>query len=207
MFAGSYGERRVLYRRDLDRVDPEPIVGPRAEAMSSFPTIAGESASRTRSELWTASLDGGTPQTAAPQPSAARRNLGTGRPNRRRSCGLGPVDGFRDRRRASSAHGSRARGSDTKCPRCSGGRAVLFTILAHATNRRTAAVYLLETGETRRFSKAWALASSAPAMSCLAGRRALGSRLRSRTRCRRAESPDRYVTTSCGRQRAIRSSR
>ena len=27
VFAGNYGGRTVLYRRDLDRVDPEPIVG------------------------------------------------------------------------------------------------------------------------------------------------------------------------------------
>ena len=27
VFAGNYGGRTVLYRRDFDRVDPEPIVG------------------------------------------------------------------------------------------------------------------------------------------------------------------------------------
>ena len=46
---------------------------------------------------------------AAPQPTAARRNLGRGRQSRRRSRGFRTVDRFHHGRRASPAHDSRAR--------------------------------------------------------------------------------------------------
>ena len=66
VFAGSYGGSKVLYRRDLDRVDPEPIVGTEGGSDVFFSHDGRSVGFEMRSELWTASLDGGTPQMLLP---------------------------------------------------------------------------------------------------------------------------------------------
>ena len=66
VFLGNYGGSRVLYRRDLDRIDPEPIVGTEGGSDVFFSHDGRWLGFEKRSELWTVSLDGGTPQMLLP---------------------------------------------------------------------------------------------------------------------------------------------
>ena len=53
---------RVLCRRDLDRLDPEPIVGTVLASDVFFSGDGRRIGFETRSELWSTALDGGTPR-------------------------------------------------------------------------------------------------------------------------------------------------
>src|SRR5690606_28383677 len=62
VFSDNYSGVGVVHRRDLDRVDPEPIVGTEGGS-DVFVSHDGRHLGFERgSELWTVPLDGGTPQ-------------------------------------------------------------------------------------------------------------------------------------------------
>ena len=148
VFAGLYGGSRVLYRRDLDRVEPETIVGTEGGSDVFFSPDSRRLAFERGSELWTASLDGGTPQMLlANQPTRG----GTWGEGERIVVGrvgsglwMAPAAGGEPWRLTAPKQGERH-----ELPQMlPGGRAVLFTILANDKPPQ-AAVHLLETGETR----------------------------------------------------------
>src|SRR5688572_27612220 len=62
VYSGMYGGDRVLFRRDLDRLDPEPIVGTAGGSDAFFAEDGRRLGFETRSELWSTSLDDGTPR-------------------------------------------------------------------------------------------------------------------------------------------------
>jgi eukaryotic-like serine/threonine-protein kinase len=148
VFAGAYQGTTVLYRRHLDRLDPEPIVGTEGGSDVFFSPDGRRLGFETRSELWTASLDGGTPQMLLPSQPLRGGTWGEG--DRivvgRVGSGLWIVaaTGGEPRQLTVPKQGERH-----ELPQMlPGGRAVLFTILATDKPSR-AAVHLLETGETR----------------------------------------------------------
>jgi Tol biopolymer transport system component len=148
VFAAVYGSTRVLYRRHLDRVNPEPIVGTEDGSDVFFSPDGRRLAFEKRSELWTVSLDGGTPQMLFPNQPLRGGTWGEG--DRivvgRVGTGLWMVStaGGEPRQLTAPKQGERH-----ELPQMlPGGRAVLFTILANEKPSR-AAVHLLETGETR----------------------------------------------------------
>ena len=148
VFAGAYGGNTVLYRRHLDRVDPEPIVGTEGGSDVFFSHDGRRLAFEKGSELWTVSVDGGTPQMLLPNQPLRGGTWGEG--DRivvgRVGSGLWMVSttGGEPRQLTVPKQGERH-----ELPQMlPGGRAVLFTILANDKPSR-AAVHLLETGETR----------------------------------------------------------
>ena len=66
VYSGMYGGSRVLFRRDLDRLDPEPIVGTAGGSDVFFSDDGRRIGFETRSELWSTSLDDGTPRPVWP---------------------------------------------------------------------------------------------------------------------------------------------
>jgi serine/threonine-protein kinase len=66
VFRGEYGGKDVLYRRYLDQVDPQLLVGTEGGSDVFFSNDGRQIGFETRSELWTAALDGGTPQRLHP---------------------------------------------------------------------------------------------------------------------------------------------
>ena len=60
VYSGMYGGSRVLFRRDFDRLDPEPIVGTAGGSDAFFADDGRRIGFETRSELWSTSLDDGT---------------------------------------------------------------------------------------------------------------------------------------------------
>jgi serine/threonine-protein kinase len=148
VFAAGEDTMRLLFRRDLDRIDPEPIAGTAGGSDVFFSHDSRRLGFETASALWSTLLDGGTPSM-----------LLNNQPLR------GGTWGERDRivvgRVGSglwltSAAGSEARqltfpaeGERHELPQMlPGGRAVLFTILTSDGPARVA-VHVLETGETR----------------------------------------------------------
>jgi serine/threonine-protein kinase len=148
VFSDNYSGVGVVHRRDLDRVDPEPIVGTEGGS-DVFVSHDGRHLGFERgSELWTVPLDGGTPQRLlANQPL---RGGTWGEDDRivfgRFGSGIWMVSAAGGNARQLTRPGE---GERHELPQLlPGGRAVLFTILA--TNRPSrVAAYLVETGETR----------------------------------------------------------
>jgi eukaryotic-like serine/threonine-protein kinase len=148
IYTGNYGSRSVLFRRDLDRVDPVPIVGSEGGSDVFFSHDGQSIGFETRTQLWTAPLDGGAPRLLVP--NQPLRGGTWGEDDRivvgRVGSGLWMA----------SAAGGDARqltvpqaGERHELPQLlPGGRAVLFTILSAKTPAR-AAVFSLETGDTR----------------------------------------------------------
>jgi serine/threonine-protein kinase len=148
VFLGNYGGSRVLYRRDLDRIDPEPIVGTEGGSDVFFSHDGRWLGFEKRSELWTVSLDGGTPQMLLPNQPLRGGTWGEGDRIVVGRVGSGlwmaSATGGEPRQLTAPAQGERH-----ELPQMlPGGRAVLFTILAIDKPPR-AAVHLLESGETR----------------------------------------------------------
>jgi eukaryotic-like serine/threonine-protein kinase len=148
VFPGAYQGTGVLYRRHLDRLDAEPIVGTEGASDVFFSPDGRRLAFEMRSELWTAPVEGGTPQMLLPSQPMRGGTWGEG--DRivvgRVGSGLWTVSatGGEPRQLTVPRQGERH-----ELPQMlPGGRAVLFTILATDKPSR-AAVHLLETGETR----------------------------------------------------------
>ena len=187
VFTANHTGLNVLYRRDLDRVDPTPIVGTEGGSDVFFSHDGRRLGFEVRSELWTVPLDGGTPQRLlANQPL---RGGTWGEDDRivfgRVGSGIWMVSAPSGDARQLTRPGE---GERHELPQLlPGGRAALFTILA--TNRPSrAAAYLLDTGETRASSKALAPASLILATSCSAARADSGRRVLIPTRSRYAET-------------------
>jgi serine/threonine-protein kinase len=148
IFSGDYGGRMALLRRDLDRLDPEPIVGS-AGASDVFFSHDGRSIGfETSSELWTAPLDGSPPRRLVPNHPLRG---GTWGENGRIVVGRVGSGLWM----ASAATGESrqltipAAGERHELPQIlPGGRAILFTVLSTNGPPR-AAIFLLDTGETR----------------------------------------------------------
>ena len=148
IFSGNYSSRNVLFRRDLDRLDPEPIVGSGGGSDVFFSHDGQSIGFEMRSELWAASLDGGTSRLLVP--NQPLRGGDWGEDNRivvgRVGSGLWMTSaaGAETRQLTVPAPGERH-----ELPQIlPGGRAVLFTILSVKAPAR-AAVFLLDTGDTR----------------------------------------------------------
>ena len=148
VYSGMYGGSRVLFRRDLDRLDPEPIVGTAGGSDVFFSDDGRRIGFETRSELWSTSLDDGTPHL-----------LHSNHPLRGGTWGEGDrivVGRVGSGLWMTSAAGGESRqltipedGERHELPQLlPGGRGVLFTILA-AKKPPRAAVVLLDTGEAR----------------------------------------------------------
>ena len=149
VFAGAYGGRSVIYRRDLDRVDPEPIVGTEGGSDVFFSHDGRWLAFERDSELWTTSLDGGTPQRLLPNQPLRGGTWGEGDRIVVGRVGSGlwmasTTTGGAPRQLTTPRQGERH-----ELPQMlPGGRAVLFTILP-VDKPPHAAVLLVDTGETR----------------------------------------------------------
>ena len=149
VFAGAYGGRSVLYRRDLDRVDPEPIVGTEGGSDVFFSHDGRWLAFERDSELWTTSLDGGTPQRLLPNQPLRGGTWGEGDRIVVGRVGSGlwmasTTTGGAPRQLTTPRQGERH-----ELPQMlPGGRAVLFTIFP-VDKPPHAAVLLVDTGETR----------------------------------------------------------
>ena len=148
VFAANYGARTVLYRRDLDRVDPQPIVGTEGGSDVFFSQDGRSLGFETRSELWAVSLDGGTPQMLLPNQPLRGGTWGEGDRIILGRVGSGlwmaSAKGGEPRQLTVPEQGERH-----ELPQIlPGGRAILFTILASDKPARVA-VHLLATGETR----------------------------------------------------------
>jgi Tol biopolymer transport system component/tRNA A-37 threonylcarbamoyl transferase component Bud32 len=147
VFAGYYSGRRVLYLRQLDRVEPEPIAGTDGGSDAFFSHDGRALGFETRSELWTVPLDGGSTQRLVPNQPLRGGSWGEG--NRivvgRVGSGLWLAAMTRGESRQLTAP---EQGERHELPEMlPGGRAVLFTMLSLNKPPR-AALYLLESGET-----------------------------------------------------------
>lgn len=148
VFAADYGGMQVLFRRDLDRIDAEPIVGTVGGSDVFFSHDGRSIGFETRSELWTSPLDGGSPARLLPNQPLRGGTWGEGDSIVVGRVGSGlwaaAVSGGEPRQLTVPDDGERH-----ELPQMlPGGRAVLFTILSTKRQSR-AAVYLLDTGETR----------------------------------------------------------
>jgi eukaryotic-like serine/threonine-protein kinase len=148
IFAGKYGGTSVLYRRDLDRIDPEPIAGTDGASDIFFSRDGRWIGFEMRSQLWTASLDGAAPQMLLPNQPLRGGTWGEGDRIVFGRVGSGlwmasPSGG--DSRELTAPAQAERHELPQMLP---GDRAVLFTILAPDKPPR-AAVYVLRTGETR----------------------------------------------------------
>ena len=148
VYSGLYGGSRVLLRRELDRLDSEPIVGTEGGSDAFFAEDGRRIGFETRSELWTISLDDGTPHL-----------LQSNHPLRGGTWGAGDrivVGRVGSGLWMTSAAGGPARqltipkdGERHELPQLlPGGRGVLFTILA-AKGPPRAAVVRLGAGDVR----------------------------------------------------------
>ena len=148
VFAGNYGARTILYRRDLDRLDPEPIVGTECGSDVFFSHDGRWLGFEKSSELWIAPVDGGTPQRLLPNQPLRGGTWGPGDRIVLARFGSGlwiaSTTGGEPRQLTYPKQGERH-----ELPQLlPGGRAVLFTILSIDKPPRVA-VHLIETGETR----------------------------------------------------------
>jgi eukaryotic-like serine/threonine-protein kinase len=148
IFPGRYGSTHVLFRRDLDRLDPEPIVGTTGGSDLFFSDDGRSIGFETRSELWTTPLDGGTPQRLLPNlplrggtwEKGGRIVVG------RVGSGLwtASISGGEPRQLTVPRQGERH-----ELPQLlPGGAVVLFTIIP-PNGPAQVGVHLLESGETR----------------------------------------------------------
>jgi eukaryotic-like serine/threonine-protein kinase len=148
VFAGNYGGKAVLYRRDFDQVDPQPIVGTEGGSDVFFSHDGRWLGFEMGSALWKVPVEGGTPQIVfSNQPLrggtwGGADSIVVGR------VGSGlwavPTTGGSPRQLTTPEQGERH-----ELPQLlPGGRVVVFTILA-ADKPPRAAVHLLENGETR----------------------------------------------------------
>jgi DNA-binding winged helix-turn-helix (wHTH) protein len=148
VFSGEYGSNTIMYRRDLDQVDPQPLLGTDGASDVFFSDDGRQIGFETRSELWTAALDGGTPQRLYPNQPLRGGTWGEGGRIVIGRVGTGlwmvSTNGGEPRQLTAPQQGERH-----ELPQMlPGGRAVLFTILA-SDKAPQAAVYHLERGETR----------------------------------------------------------
>jgi serine/threonine-protein kinase len=148
VFAGTYAGRMILYRRDLDRLDPEPIVGTEGGSDAFFSHDGRWLGFEKGSELWIASLDGGTPQMLLPSQPLRGGTWGEGDSIVVGRVGEGlwmvSTAGGEPRQLTAPKQGERH-----ELPQMlPGGRAVLFTRLSIDKPPRVA-VHLIETRETR----------------------------------------------------------
>lgn len=143
-----FAARDRLFRRDLDRVDFGPIEGTVGGSDVFFSEDGRSIGFETRGELWTTSLVSGTPRMLLPNHPLRGGTWGEG--NRivvgRVGSGLWmTVAGGQPRQLTVPATGERH-----ELPQLlPGGRVVLFTILS-VDNPPRAAIYVLDTGETRQ---------------------------------------------------------
>jgi eukaryotic-like serine/threonine-protein kinase len=148
VFSGTYGTTQVLFRRDLDRVDPQPIVGS-VNGMDVFFSPDSRWIGFERpGELWTTLLDGGSPQRLLPNHPLRGGTWGEGGTIivGRVGSGLWMASATRGESRQLTVP---PEGERHELPQMlPGGRAVLFTILSTKGPPRVA-VHLLETGESR----------------------------------------------------------
>ena len=148
VFAGNYGGRSVLYRRDLDRVDPVPIVGTDGGSDVFFSHDGRWLGFERASELWTAALDGGTPQRLLPNQPLRGGTWGEGGSIVVGRVGSGlwmaSATGGEPRQLTTPTQGQRHEHPQM----LPGGRAVLFTIFS-IDKPPQAAVHLIGTGQTR----------------------------------------------------------
>lgn len=148
VFAVDDGASRVIYRRDLDRVDPEPIAGTQGGSDVFFSHDGRGLGFEARSELWTVSLDGATPQRLFPNQPLRGGTWGEGDKIVVGRVGSGlwlvSTSGGEPRQLSMPQRGDRH-----ELPQMlPGGRAVLFTIFASDKPPRVA-VHVLGSGETR----------------------------------------------------------
>lgn len=148
VFHGFSGGAPVLFRRDLDRLDPEPIPGTIGGSDLFFSGDGASIGFETHSELWSTSLEGGTPQRVYPNLPlrggtwAADGTLVVGRVG----SGLwaGAAAGGEPRQLTVPGQADRH-----EMPQLlNGGDAVLFTIVP-ITGPPQVAVHLRGSGETR----------------------------------------------------------
>jgi serine/threonine protein kinase len=147
VYVGPYRGAPTLWRRDFDRIDPEPL----GTIVSSDPFFSDDGRSigfEARSELWTMSLDGRAPTRLAPNSALRGGTWGADGQLIVARVGSGlwivPAAGGEPRQLTVPVQGERH-----ELPQLlPGGRAVLFTILSVKAPAR-AALYLLDTGETR----------------------------------------------------------
>ena len=147
VFAGNYGGRTVLYRRDFDRIDPEPIVGTEGGSDVFFSHDGRWLGFEMGSALWRVPLEGGSPQMMFSNQPLRGGTWGddiivVGR------VGSGlwavPPAGGSPRQLTTPEQGERH-----ELPQVlPDGRVVLFTILA-ADKPPRAVVHVMATGETR----------------------------------------------------------
>ena len=148
VFPGVYGGRSVLYRRDLSRIDPEPIVGTETGSDAFFSPDGRRLGFEIRSELWIAPLDGGSPRRVLPNQPLRGGTWGDGDTIvvGRVGTGLWLVSGSGGEPRQLTHPKD---GERHELPQLlPGGRALLFTIFA-ANGPPQAAAHILTTGETR----------------------------------------------------------
>gem|GEM_PF-509240 len=149
IFSGRHGRTLVLFRRDLDRLDPEPIAGTIGGSDLFFSDDGSSIGFEMRSELWTARLEGGTPQRVLPNLPLRGGAWG---PNGtivigRVGSGLWAVNAAGGERRQLTVPGQGERHEMPQLlPR---GDAVLFTMFP-LSGAPQVAIHLIETGETRR---------------------------------------------------------
>jgi eukaryotic-like serine/threonine-protein kinase len=148
VYVASDGDRGVLYRRDLDRLDPQPIVGTEGGSDVFFSHDGRRLGFEKSDQLWTASLDGGTPQMLLPNLSLRGGtwreddNIVAGRAGS--ALWMAPTTGGEPRKLTAPNQGERH-----ELPQMlPGGRAVLFTSLP-IDKPPQAAVYAFGSGETR----------------------------------------------------------
>ena len=148
VFAGNYGGRTVLYRRDFDRVDPEPIVGTEGGSDVFFSHDGRWLGFEMGSALWRVPVDGGTPQMMSSNQPLRGGTWGEADVIVVGRVGSGlwavPPTGGSPRQLTTPEEGERH-----ELPQfLPEGRVVLFTILS-ADKPPRAAVHVLRTGETR----------------------------------------------------------
>jgi serine/threonine-protein kinase len=149
VFPGEHGGKQILYRRDLDQVDSHPLVGTDEGSDVFFSDDGRQIGFEARNGLWTAALDGGTPQKLYPDQTLRGGTWGAGGTiviGRLPTGGLWVIstDGAEPRQLTAPRQGERH-----ELPQMlPGSRAVLFTILA-SDKAPQAAVHHLERGETR----------------------------------------------------------
>jgi eukaryotic-like serine/threonine-protein kinase len=148
VYSATFGGEPVLLRRDLDRLDPEPITGVCCASDIFFSDDGRRIGFETRSELWSTALDGSTPQLLQ-----ANYPLRGGTWGERDRIVVGRVGS--GLWMTSSATGESRQlthpkaGERHELPQLlPGGRGVLFTIVPAKTPPR-AALFLLASGETR----------------------------------------------------------
>ena len=148
IFSAGYSRRTVLFRRDLDRLDAEPIVGTEGGSDVFFSHDGQSIGFETRSELWTAPLDGRAPRLLASNYPLRGGDWAEGGRIVVGRVGSGlwmDSAGGGDPIQLTVPVGGERHELPQVLP---GGRAVLFTILSAKTPAR-AAILILDTGETR----------------------------------------------------------